>query len=478
MKKAALLKTLRITSQGIFVGVFLFIFLRSLDPFLSTENPFLRFDLLIFLTHLRVNLRFVLPIVALIVLTVVFGRFYCGWVCPMGAVIEFLDFIGKPIRKRNPLRKHLQSLEKKLIEFPPSWVLLGTVAVTLFFTPPVLQYLHPNIWIIRIFSLSTLGLVFLGILVLFSFHSRRFWCTMLCPLGAFYGIIGSRSIFKLSIESCSECGRCDTCPMKAARYREKQILGHQCIRCFDYEAKCPVSGFHYGRIRGENERLPDLSRRRFLKQGSLLVGGLAAGTVLTLLDSRSAVQGHRVLPLAERVQTDLIRPPGVTAVSNEREFIQRCLRCFQCVRSCPNGIIDITGPGHGFDNLFTPSVHFERYGCDYNCQVCQLVCPNYAIPLQTLQEKQKTVMGHAAIKENLCVVFAKDTNCLVCEEVCPVPEKAIKIETKTKIVNGEALELRYPVMDLSLCIGCGICQALCPAEPKAIVVHRSKMNTA
>ena len=172
------------------------------------------------------------------------------------------------------------------------------------------------------------------------------------------------------------------------------------------------------------------------------------------------------------MQTSLIRPPGVTAVSNETEFVQRCLRCFQCVRSCPNGIIDITGTGSGFDSLFTPSVQFEQYGCDYNCQVCQLVCPNYAIPLQTLQEKQKVVMGLAVIEEDLCVVFAKDTNCLVCEEVCPVPEKAIKIEEKTKLVNGEPMLLRYPVMDNNLCIGCGICQALCPAEPKAIVVKR------
>jgi polyferredoxin len=472
MKKAALLKTVRIISQVLFFGVFIFIFLRSLNPFLHTENPFLRFDLLIFLTHLRINLRYLLPIAALLILTVVFGRFFCGWVCPMGAVIELLDFILKPIRKRNPFGKHLQSLEKKLIEFPPSWILLGAVVITLFFTPPVLQYLHPNIWIIRIFSLSNLGLTFLGILVLFSLHSRRFWCTTLCPLGALYGLLSSLSLFKLSIYKCSVCERCNACPMNAAQYEEKNILGHQCILCFDYEASCPVAGFHYGRETHEKTAMPDPSRRRFLKQGGLLFGGLAAGTLFSIFDSRSVADGGERILLSEDVHTNLIRPPGVTDVSNETEFIQHCLRCFQCVRSCPNGIIDITGIGHGFDSLFTPSISFQQYGCDYNCQVCQLVCPNYAIPLQTLQEKQKTVLGNAFIEEKHCVVFARDKNCLVCEEVCPVPEKAIKIKTETTVVNGETIELRYPVMDLTLCIGCGICQALCPAEPKAIVVHR------
>jgi formate hydrogenlyase subunit 6/NADH:ubiquinone oxidoreductase subunit I len=142
------------------------------------------------------------------------------------------------------------------------------------------------------------------------------------------------------------------------------------------------------------------------------------------------------------------------------------------VRSCPNEIIKITGIGYGFDSLFTPSIRFGEFGCDYNCQVCQLVCPNYAIPLQTLQEKQQTKMGLATIDEKRCVVFVEDTNCLVCEEVCPVPQKAIKIREETKIVDGEELMLRYPIMDLELCIGCGICEAKCPTNPRSITVGR------
>ncbi len=81
-------------------------------------------------------------------------------------------------------------------------------------------------------------------------------------------------------------------------------------------------------------------------------------------------------------------------------------------------------------------------------------------------------MGLAKIDEKRCVVFAEDTNCLVCEEVCPVPQKAIKIRDETKIVDGQELLLRYPVMDLELCIGCGICEAKCPTDPRSITVGR------
>jgi polyferredoxin len=464
------MKQLRIVSQFLFFGVFIFIFIRSLDPFNTVENPFLKFDFLILLTHLKTGLKYALPVAALLIATVVFGRFFCGWVCPLGSVIDALDFILTPVRRINPLGRHMGSFKKRLAEIPPAWFLLGAVAVTAFFAPPVLQFFHPHIWIIRIFSLYTIGLIFLGFLLLLSLHSRRFWCTAVCPLGALYGLLASVPLFRLHITGCSSCGRCDSCPMRASDYRKRKMLDHQCILCFDYEARCPVKGFQYGFMDVNPD--VDLSRRRFLRQGAVTAGGLAFGALLTAVDKNISVFRNEIGDGRDIVHTDLIRPPGVTAVSNETDFVQRCLRCLQCVRSCPNQIIKATGPGKGFDSLLTPHIQFEQYGCDYYCQMCQLVCPNYAIPLQTLQEKQTTKMGLAHIHRRLCVVYANDTNCLVCEEVCPVPEKAIKIREGTKIVNGEEITLRYPYMDLDLCIGCGICQVLCPASPKAIVVYR------
>jgi polyferredoxin len=474
MKNASTLKTIRILSQIAFFGVFLFVFIRSLNPFWPGENPFLRYDLLIFLTHLKLQLKLILPIAGILILTLVLGRFFCGWVCPLGSLIDLLDFMVKPLRKINPWGKYVQRFEEKLIQSPPSWFLLGAVLLTVFFTPPVLQFLHPNIWIIRIFSLSTLGLSFLGILVALSLHSRRFWCTTICPLGALYGLIGSVHIFRLHIQECSGCKRCDTCPMKAALYQTKTIVQHQCTLCFDFEARCPVNGYVYALTSPERELAPDETRRLILRQGGVVAGGIIAGSLFSIFDSSIMGFAREHRSVSGSVHTDLIRPPGVTSVTDETGFVQRCLRCFQCVKSCPNEIIKITGLGHGFDSLFTPSIRFEEFGCDYNCQVCQLVCPNYAIPLQTLGEKQQTKMGLATIDEKRCVVFAEDTNCLVCEEVCPVPQKAIKIREETKMVDGQALLLRYPVMEEELCIGCGICEAKCPTDPRSITVSREK----
>lgn len=257
------------------------------------------------------------------------------------------------------------------------------------------------------------------------------------------------------------------------------IIPHQCILCFDYEERCPVEGFRYAVPFFEPERISSpsistmapspadpmnsansfpvkgpsengFSRREFLKGGAVFLGGLALGSGLSVFD--------------RTIETDLIRPPGVV---DDTLFVKRCLRCFQCVRSCPNKIIKITGPGSGLDSLFTPHIEYNEYGCDYTCQVCQQVCPNYAIPLQPLPEKQISKMGLAAVDERLCVVFARNTNCLVCEEFCPIPDKAIKVVEKTKVVNGKPTVLRYPVVDASLCNGCGKCEGNCPVRENA-----------
>ncbi|MGA2641717.1 MAG: 4Fe-4S dicluster domain-containing protein [Spirochaetia bacterium] len=127
----------------------------------------------------------------------------------------------------------------------------------------------------------------------------------------------------------------------------------------------------------------------------------------------------------------------------------------------------------GFASLFTPHLHFDKNGCDYRCQVCQLVCPNQAIPLQTLAQKQLTQIGLALIDQKKCVVYRDKKPCLVCQEVCPTPEKAIVFVKEERMMRASGpFVLRYPTVAAERCIGCGICQAACPAEKVAIKVSR------
>jgi ferredoxin len=465
------LKALRIASQASFLGILLFIYIRSLDPFAVMENPFLVFDPLIFLTNPRFDFTHLLPPLALPALTVLLGRFFCGWVCPMGTVVELLDFLASPIRKRNPAALGKRGRGRALAAFPPAVALLAAVLLTVFSSPSLLPFFHPNVWIVQIFSLSAAGLAFLGLLALFSLFGRRLWCIYLCPLGALYGILSRFSPLRLKITSCSGCGKCNRCPMMAAEHRERLILSHQCILCFDYEHDCPTSGFSYGpigKVSGGDKKADmhaasgfNRSRRDFLALGAGLIGGAIGGSAVAALGAPS-----RSAPLTPAP----LRPPGVV---DEEMFLHRCVRCLHCVQSCPNKVIFVTGLETGVAGLFTPHLRFHENGCDFNCQVCQLVCPNQAIPLQSLPQKQVTPIGLAAIDREKCVVYAQGKPCLVCEEVCPTPEKAVVFERKAAPAGSRVAVLNYPSVIRPRCIGCGICQAKCPAEKTAIIVSKA-----
>lgn len=274
--------------------------------------------------------------------------------------------------------------------------------------------------------------------------------------------------------------------MQAADFRTKEILAHQCIICFDYEKSCPVEGFRYGSVAKAGKstsRAPDWvggsfdpSRREFLVRGAGLLGGAMIGGVLASLHVLSAPGAMKPDRLRfssgpSAVETTLCRPPGVV---DETSFLRRCVRCLHCVQSCPNGIIEATGMEAGLASLFTPHLLFEKNGCDYRCQACQLVCPNQAIPLQTLAQKQLTPIGLASIDQKKCLVYSEKKPCLVCQEVCPIPEKAIAFAKEERMMRASGpYMLRYPSVVRERCIGCGICQAACPAEKLAITVSKT-----
>jgi Pyruvate/2-oxoacid:ferredoxin oxidoreductase delta subunit len=124
----------------------------------------------------------------------------------------------------------------------------------------------------------------------------------------------------------------------------------------------------------------------------------------------------------------------------------------------------------GFYGLFMP-VLIPRLGyCEYNCNLCGQVCPTGAIPNLPLEEKKQSIIGLAAIDKNHCLPFAKKINCIVCEEHCPIPGKAIRFETITDAdYTGKKVILKRPYIVDELCNGCGICENKCPLEGKSAI---------
>jgi ferredoxin len=201
------------------------------------------------------------------------------------------------------------------------------------------------------------------------------------------------------------------------------------------------------------ERL-DLSRR------AVLAAGLA-GVGAKLLCNISVAASQKVFSPA------LIRPPGALG---EEEFLARCIRCGECMKVCPTSAVQPASLEGGLAGAWTPVLNMSVGYCDYECNLCSQVCPTQAIRQIEVAEKQQIKIGLAYIDRNRCLPWAYARNCIVCEEHCPTPKKAIWLEqAEVRNLAGETLTVKQPRVDAELCIGCGICEAKCPVRAPAAV---------
>jgi ferredoxin len=198
----------------------------------------------------------------------------------------------------------------------------------------------------------------------------------------------------------------------------------------------------------------------------VLLGGLAAGVLL-------AIPARFRAP--ERVSR-LLRPPGVRS---EDEFLKRCVRCGECMKVCLKSALYPAAWQAGIEGFYTPLL-IPRLGyCEYNCTLCGQVCPTGAIPRLPVESKRREVIGKAVFDKNHCLPFARRIDCIVCEEHCPIPEKAIRSREVTVIgLDGGSKTVKEPYLVEEICNGCGICENVCPLETKAGIEVFSVKNRA
>ncbi len=221
----------------------------------------------------------------------------------------------------------------------------------------------------------------------------------------------------------------------------------ECIQCRTCVAACPEDLIAFPAspqllLAGESVR-PDLSRRGFLYS---MAGGVGLGFL---------VEQSPFAPLQNKQQ--LIRAPGALP---EGEFLTTCIRCGECMKSCLTNTLQPSLWEGGLAGLWTPKLELRFAACEQECNVCGKVCPTQAVRSLSLEEKTHAKLGTAVLRKEMCLVWAQDKLCLICDEICPYD--AIVFRT----IEG----YRRPVVVPSRCNGCGYCEQRCPVEGESAIV--------
>jgi ferredoxin len=295
-------------------------------------------------------------------------------------------------------------------------------------------------------------------LVGLNWWAERFWCRYLCPLGGLLGLVSKLSLVRREVsDECALCARCThQCPTGTIDPRDDYRSDPaECIVCFDCLTDCTRQGigFRWQLPRWRPARWHDYDPTR--RQVLAAAGASAIGVAMAGIE-----------PITQRQPGDMIRPPGAAST----EFSALCIRCGACMRVCPTQGLQPSLLEGGVQNVLTPRLVPRLGYCSHGCNACCQVCPTGAIPPLELEEKQRTIIGLARLDQSRCLPWAHDVPCIVCEEACPVADKAILLDDVEAVdAQGHITLLQRPRIVLQLCIGCGICEYQCPMGGESAV---------
>ncbi len=424
-------------------------------------------------------------------LTLIFGRFFCGFICPLGTLIDASD---KYLFGHTPPFK-AQVLPSKLIRVKYLLLIaLGVLAlfsslVPLFFDPISLLTRIATIILVPLFSIvradSTAflqqissgalsfpafkvplyyaigeALILVALIFFGALWAPRFYCRVLCPSGAFFGIVGRFALFhrRSHAATCHSCGLCaKLCPTNAIINKNGDTtIQSECIVCGVCTSKKHVAcnRFVFGKPSLAFVKGPDLSRRS-------LVAGAGIGALLVPLVRADAL-------VKQDGQGRLIRPPGAI---EEIDFVKKCIGCGACYKVCPTNAIQPCTFLDGALRQFSPKIVPRIGGCEEKCFACGHVCPTGALRPLVYESKKYAKIGTAVIHRQKCLAWSQKRECLVCDETCPYNAIEASVQETTK---GP---FKVPIVYESLCTGCGMCEMHCPIKGDgAIVVYKFGEN--
>ena len=436
----------------------------------------------------------VVVVVALIALTLVFGRIYCSVICPLGV---FQDLLARLRRKKN---KYSYSKEVKWLRYPvlAVFVLAGVAGIgslfqllapysaygriaTMIFQPiwklgnNLLAMVAERMDSYAFYTIDTwmrslpvliIAAVTLVILAVLAWRGGRTYCNTICPVGTILSFFARFSWLKIrfDVEKCKNCSLCSkNCKAACIDFKSHTVDYSRCVACGNCIDSCKFDALKYSSSMQTKKNVSvDASKRSFLLASALVSTAAMAQKKEKLMDGGLAEIEDKVAP---QRQTPLT-PPGSLSFQN---LSTRCTGCQLCVSECPNQVLR---PSGDLMHLMQPTMSYEHGYCRPECTRCSEVCPAGAIKKIDQDEKTSIQIGHAVwIKKN-CVVLTDEVECGNCARHCP----SGAIEMVPLDPDNEDSP-KVPAINEAACIGCGACEYVCPSRPfSAIYVEGHEVH--
>lgn len=437
----------------------------------------------------------VVVLIVLFLLTLLFGRVYCSFICPLGIWQDVVAWFSKRTAKRKKRYKYLKprnilrysilgivavaflsgmtfvlglldpySIYARISVnvFKPVYLLMNNLLATILesFNNYSLYFMDVTIRSFFSFSVAILSLLIVSWL---AYKYGRLYCNTICPVGTFLGAISRYSLFKIRIneDTCNGCGLCAAKCKSSCIDSKKHTVDHsRCVECFDCLSACKQKSikFTYPHSSGKQENeSPDDNRRAFLT--------LAGIGLITAPLAKAQEIGAKLSKGKAYKKQHPLSPPGSQSAEH---LLQHCTSCHLCVSRCPSQVLTPAFMEYGLGGIMQPRMSFEKGFCNFDCTICADICPNGALLPLTKAEKHVTQVGKVVFVLENCIVHTDGTSCGACSEHCP-----------TQAVSMVPYEggLTIPQVKTDICVGCGGCEYVCPVRPyRAIYIEGNEVH--
>lgn len=452
-------------------------------------------------------------IAAILLVTFLFGRFYCSAVCPLGVLQDIISWAGRKIKSKSrfEFRKPVPFLRPVmvivfLIGFPTviaslldPYSIFGRIACSAF--KPIYQCgNNAMVYVCSLCGVYEIGswpifyvnamvqslvgcgvaLAFLLLIGILAYRNGRTYCNTICPVGTLLGLFSRFSVFRIRIDKqkCISCGLCAAkCKSSCINSKEKTVDSSRCVDCFDCLGACKKDaiGFSFRQSRSAEESVKEESavssqteaavqredvvqteggesRRQFVSS-LLTIAAISSGSKLSAQEPASSSD---VLPPAAPVKS----PTAAASVPSGEDPELFLTGKTPFVRQSP-----IAPPG-------ALSIAHLNHHCTA-CHLCVAKCPAQVLkPAVTEYGPQGFLQPRLEFSRGFC-----NYDCTVCSDVCPNGAlKKITVEQKHKVQMGRVVFIEENCVVKVKENSCGACSEHCPTQAVSMVPYKNGLT--